>query len=90
MINIGTAFVFSVLTFYSMYQYILQQNELFGHIAYVHINYQIFYMTCTTLVIYAGSLIAREVINKYTFTVFEYRFDYIDRVAKPVDWCISS
>lgn len=61
MFTIGATFVFSVFTFYTIYGYFLQQNEFFQQLSRIHLDYQIFYAIYTYMVIYAGSIIAREV-----------------------------
>lgn len=61
MINIGATFVYSVLTFYTFYRYILQRNSYHERLTRQHFNYQIFYLIYTNMVIYAGSILAREV-----------------------------
>lgn len=61
MFNIGATFVFSVLTFYTLYRYILHQTEFFERLTRIHFDYQIFYAIYIYMVIYAGSIIAREV-----------------------------
>lgn len=61
MFNIGATFVFSVLTFYTLYRYILQRNEFFEKLTRIHLDFQVFYFIYTLTVIYAGSIIAREV-----------------------------
>lgn len=61
MVNIGAGFVFSILTFYSLYQYLLRQNEFYGQKLYFHISYQIFYSIYACMVFYTGGLIAADV-----------------------------
>lgn len=59
--SIGATFVFSIFTFYTLYRYILQQNDFYAHFTKLHLTYQFFYMIYTNMVVYAGSLIGREV-----------------------------
>lgn len=61
MFDIGATFIFTVLTCYTLYRYIVQRNALFEQLAYLHINFQVFYTFYAIAVIYAGDLIAREV-----------------------------
>lgn len=61
MFNIGATFIFSILTFYTFYRYILEQNDFFQQVTFVHFYWQIFYLVYAFMVIYAGSVIASKV-----------------------------
>lgn len=62
MFNIGNTFIFSVLTLYTFYRYILQQNELYRDLSYSHFHWQIFYFFYAFILIYAGSTVTSKVI----------------------------
>lgn len=61
MVNIGAGFVFTILTIYSLYQYLRRKNEFYGQKVYIHISYQIFYTNYAYMVFYTGGLIAGDV-----------------------------
>lgn len=57
----GAIFVLSIFTCYTFYRYIIHPDQLSGRLTEIHIHFQIYYGLYIFLVIYAGSLIAREV-----------------------------
>lgn len=61
--NTGAGFIFSLLTFFSMYLYFRRSDEFNGQIAYFHVFYQIYYSFYTILIIRTGSVIAGDVSN---------------------------
>lgn len=71
MVNIGAGFWFSILTFYSMYQYFRWESEFYGPEAYFHISYTIFYSIYAIAVIQTGSLIACDVSIYHTKTIIQ-------------------
>lgn len=74
MICSGTCFVLSVLTFYSFYRFLLQQNEFFEESSKVHLNRCAFFSAYMTAVIYQGSLTGIQVSFIFEFQVVDYRF----------------
>lgn len=73
MICSGTCFVLSVLTFYSFYRFLLQQNEFFEESSKVHLNRCAFFSAYMTAVIYQGSLTGIQVSFIFEFQVLDYR-----------------
>lgn len=59
-------FIFDVLTAYTLYRYFIFQNEYLAQLAFVHVNWHIFYSIFTTMIIYAGSTVKRKVGKKNT------------------------
>lgn len=73
MVNVGTGFVFSVLTLYALYQYFHRENELYGYIAYTHISFLTFFSIYVSMVVYTGSLIGGDVSTALKFVQFGYK-----------------
>lgn len=67
--NIGATFVFTILTFYTFCYFLLQQKPLYEQLTLVHFNYQVFYLIYTYMVIYSGSMIAREVNINIAYSI---------------------
>lgn len=65
MFNMAVTFVQSVLTFYAFYRYVLQQNDYFGAISIAYVQWLLFYLTWTLLVIHISTRVTREVENIY-------------------------
>lgn len=61
MVIIGGAFCVSILTLYAFYRSIVQRNEFFTMISHTHFLWQIFYLTCTILIMHAGNIVTSEV-----------------------------
>lgn len=75
MINTGASFIFSVLTFYSFFHYMIQQNDYFRDLSWKHVQWEVVILTTTITVISSASSMAYEVhierrVNKdqITFT----------------------
>lgn len=72
MFSIASTFLFTVLTHYSFYRYILHQDTFFQKLTRLHVHSEVFFSFYAYVVIYTGSLIARQVnvhlsnISKYT------------------------
>lgn len=60
MVNTANTFVFSVFTFYTLYRYILQQNEMFEKLLWTHLRWELFYFVPTLIFIYTADLVATE------------------------------
>lgn len=71
MYNIGQSFIFSVLSFYTFYRYLIEPNEFFKQVALVHFYWQLFYLIYTNMVIYVGSVVTSKVNIR---TKFEMNF----------------
>lgn len=67
---IGIAFVFSVLTFFSFYRYILQQNEFFRESSFVHLERCVFFGSFMLMVVFSGSLIGHEVNKNKEYSIY--------------------
>lgn len=63
MIITASTFIFSVLTFYTFYRYIVQQHESFKDLLWMHLQWQLFYLIFTLLVIYTANQVTSEVNN---------------------------
>lgn len=73
MFNIGATFIFSVISFYTFYRYILEQNEFFEQVTVVHFYWQIFYLIYAYMIIYAGSVV-NEKVNELKLSILsEFR-----------------
>lgn len=88
MTSIGSSFMFTILTNYSFYRYIIHRNAFFEKMTRIHFHLQIFFSFYAYVVIYSGSLVAREVnaqINiykKYNFRVKILFFFFIEQGKK--------
>lgn len=71
MFNVGFTFIFSVLCLYTFYRYYFEQNDTLKQLSYVHLDWQIFYLFYTFMLINAGSKIAS---NVSIFTVTQIFF----------------
>lgn len=60
-----TAFTFgiSVMTYYTFYRYIVQQNEHYRDFAWEHAQFQIYYLTLILIIIYNANRVMNEVNN---------------------------
>lgn len=61
MVNAAITFIFSVLTFYTFYRYILEQNGFFKEVSFVHFIWQMFYLIGILKVIYSANQVTNEV-----------------------------
>lgn len=61
MITIANTFVFTVLTFYTLYRYLVQQNETFQEVSQIHFQWQTVYLTSTMAVLFTTHLVTNEV-----------------------------
>lgn len=61
MVNAAATFVYSVLTFYTFYRYILQKDEVFGQLLWEQVKWEIFYLCSTLMVIYTTYIVSSEV-----------------------------
>lgn len=57
----GDAFMLTVLTYYNLYRYIVQQNPLFQEYTLVHFQWQITYVIVTLIILSATHSIERQV-----------------------------
>lgn len=64
MFNVAVTFVFSVLSFYTFYRFIVDPNEFFKQVALIHFFWQSFYLIYVFMVIYVGSVIKSKVMNR--------------------------
>lgn len=69
MYNIGQSFIFSVLSFYTFYRYLIEPNEFFKQVALVHFYWQLFYLIYAYMVIYAGSVVTSKVNIRIKFKI---------------------
>lgn len=46
---------------YAFYRYIFESNETFEQLAFSHLDWQIYYVFYTLIVIYGGSILTKEV-----------------------------
>lgn len=60
-VNAAATFVFSVLTFNTIYRYILQPNEHLRDLLYVQLKWESFYLFTTLMVIHICDLVTSEV-----------------------------
>lgn len=75
MFDTAVAFIYSVLTFYSYYQYFLQKNAIFKELVLGHYLWQSVYFVAVITGICIASLVKSEVINKdYYGDLFEIYF----------------
>lgn len=58
-----TAFTFAstVLTYFALYRYIVQQNEYYQDFVWVHIQFQIYYLILMLLIIFNANHVIIEV-----------------------------
>lgn len=85
MVVCGFAFVLSVLTFFTFYRYIHQQNEFFQQLSAVHSLWMIFYLPVILIVIHCGSLLTREVLihsNQQTHAIYLIAFIVFSRAKE--------
>lgn len=61
MFNAASVFIFSVLTLYTFYRYILQQNEFFKQTSITHFIWQTYYLSHTLMVIHSSNRVTNEV-----------------------------
>lgn len=61
MVLTGYTFTLSVLTYYTFYRYIVQQNEYYKDFAWMHIEVQMYYLISIFTVIYNANRIINEV-----------------------------
>lgn len=61
MVNTAATFLFTILTLYTFYRYILHQDEFFKDLSLLHLKWQLFYLSVTLTVIYTANQVAREV-----------------------------
>lgn len=64
MLSVAVTFVFSVLSFYTFYRYIIDPTEFFKQMALIHFFWQSFYLIYAFMIIYAGSVIKSKVSNR--------------------------
>lgn len=69
MILTGYTFIISVLTYYTFYRYIVQQDDYFKDFAWMHIEVQIFYLISILVVIYNANRMIIEVNEWTTYQV---------------------
>lgn len=66
MLCIAMTFIYSILTFYSIYRYASNRNELFEKLTIAHLQMKPFYLMFVFMIAYAGNLVVSNVnIDKY-------------------------
>lgn len=59
--NTGFTFIGSVFSFYALYRRIIQQDELFEPLIWIHMNWLSFYLASIFLAIHIGTQLTNEV-----------------------------
>lgn len=61
MFTTACTFIFSVLTCYTFYRFLIQQDTFLKDLSLLHFNWQIFFLTSTLMVIITANLVTSEV-----------------------------
>lgn len=61
MITVCNTFIFSVLTYYTVYRYVVQQNKSFQEVSQIHFQWQTVYLSSTMIVLYTTHSVKNEV-----------------------------
>lgn len=60
-VNTAGSFVYSVLSMYTYYQYFIQKDDYFRDLSWLHLQWQILFLTTTFMTIYTASSVSDEV-----------------------------
>lgn len=60
MVITAYTFIFSVITLHTFYRYVIQRNEEFKDLSWLHFQWQFFYLISMLLIIYTANLVTRE------------------------------
>lgn len=61
MITIANTFIYTVLTYLTLYRYVVQQNESFQEVFQIHFQWQTVYLSSMLVVLYTTHSVASEV-----------------------------
>lgn len=65
MVNAGVTLVYSVLTFYTFYRYIVQQNDIFEDLSLVHFQWELLFVSSLLTSIYIADQVSSEVSSQW-------------------------
>lgn len=62
MITIANTFIFTVITYYTLYRYVVQQNKSFQEVSQIHFQWHTVYLSSTMVVLYTTHSVRNEVV----------------------------